>query len=91
MDPGWDTTPQHADGVYLAAGERDGVLEFTAVDAHGDVLWAAQRPASCTRFAVTTDAQGRAGRGPKPGNVSNAGASECVQGSSEACICRRSR
>lgn len=60
VDPGWDTTHQYADGVYLAAGERDSVLEFTAVDVHGDVLWAAQRPASCSGFAVTTDAQGRA-------------------------------
>lgn len=60
VDPGWDITPQYADGVYLAAGERDGVLEFTAVDVHGDVLWAAQRPASCTGFVVTTDAHGRA-------------------------------
>lgn len=60
VDPGWDITPQYADGVYLAAGERDGVLEFTAVDVYGDVLWAAQRPASCTGFVVTTDAHGRA-------------------------------
>ncbi len=41
VDPGWTSTPQYADGVYLAAGERDGVLEFTAVDVYGDVLWAA--------------------------------------------------
>lgn len=60
VDPGWDTAAQYAEGVYLAAGERDGVLEFTAVDVHGEVLWAAQRPASCTGFAVTTDAHGRA-------------------------------
>lgn len=60
VDPGWEIAPQYADGVYLSAGERDGVLEFTAVDVHGDVLWAAQRPASCTGFAVTTDQQGRA-------------------------------
>lgn len=60
VDPGWDTAAQYADGVYVAAGERDGVLEFTAVDVHGEVLWAAQRPASCTGFAVTIDAHGRA-------------------------------
>lgn len=59
-DPQWDTAPQYAEGVYLAAGERDGVLEFTAVDVHGEVLWATQRPASCTWFAVTIDAHGRA-------------------------------
>lgn len=60
LDPGWDTDAQYADGVYLAAGEHDGVLEFTSVDVHGRVLWAVQRPASCTGFAVTTDADGRA-------------------------------
>ncbi|UNX54988.1 PQQ-like beta-propeller repeat protein [Georgenia sp. TF02-10] len=60
MDPGWDVAAQYADGVYLAPGERDGMLEFTAVDVHGDVLWAVQRPASCTGFAVTIDADGRA-------------------------------
>lgn len=60
VDPGWEIAPQYADGVYVSAGERDGVLEFTAVDVHGETLWAAQRPASCTGFAVTTDEQGRA-------------------------------
>lgn len=60
VDPGWDTTAQFADGAYLGAGERDGALEFTMVDIYGDVLWSAQRPANCTGFAVTTDAQGRA-------------------------------
>ncbi|MCT1548994.1 hypothetical protein [Brevibacterium casei] len=60
LDPDWATEPKYADGVYLAAGEREGLLEFTAVSVHGEVLWAAQRPASCTGFAVTTDDQGRA-------------------------------
>lgn len=59
VDPGWVITPQYADGVYLAAGERDELLEFTAVDIEGDVLWAVQRPASCSGFAVTTDSLGR--------------------------------
>lgn len=58
--PGWHTAPQHADGVYLAAAERAGVLEFTAVDVHGTPLWAVQRPASCTGFVVTAGVDGRA-------------------------------
>lgn len=78
VDPGWDTAAQFADGVYLGAGERDGVLEFTAVDIYGDVLWSARRPANCTGFAVTTDAQGRALAilgDAQAGDDANAGAS----------------
>lgn len=59
VDPGWETTVRYADGVYLSAGERDGALEFTALDIHGDVLWAAQRPISCTGFTLSTDSTGR--------------------------------
>lgn len=60
VTPEWEITPHYADGVYLAAGEHDGVLEFTAVDLTGEALWSAQRPLSCSGFALTTDAQGRA-------------------------------
>lgn len=60
VDPGWDGEPQHADGIYLGPGERDGLVEFTAVGVHGDVLWAVQRPAGHEGFALTTDDQGRA-------------------------------
>lgn len=60
VDPGWVTEPQFADGVYLAARESAELLEFTAVDVHGDILWAAERPVSCTGFALTTDDRGRA-------------------------------
>ncbi|WP_460889445.1 outer membrane protein assembly factor BamB family protein [Promicromonospora xylanilytica] len=60
VDPDWDTTPQYADGVFLAGGERDGMLEFTAVDLQGDVLWAAQRPISCAGFTLSTGADGQA-------------------------------
>lgn len=60
VDPGWDGEPQHADGIYLGPGERDGVVEFTAVDIHGEVLWAVQRPAGHEGFALTTDDQDRA-------------------------------
>jgi len=62
VDPGWDTLPQHADGVFLAPGEdEDGqALTFTAVDEEGTILWTAQRPLSCSGFTLTTDADGRA-------------------------------
>jgi hypothetical protein len=59
LEPGWQSTPLHADGVYLGAAERKGVLEFTAVDDNGEFLWAVQRPLSCSGFAVTTDSDGR--------------------------------
>ena len=60
VDPGWDLTPQYADNVHLAAGEHDGVVDFTAVDAHGEPLWAVQRPAGHEGFSVTTDGTGQA-------------------------------
>lgn len=59
VDPGWVTEVQYRDGVYLAAIERGGVLEYTAVDMEGTVLWAVERPASCTGFVVTADEDGR--------------------------------
>jgi len=58
VDPGWVTEVQYRDGVYLAAIERDGVLEYTAVDEGGTVLWAVERPASCTGFVVTANEDG---------------------------------
>ena len=60
VDPGWGSAAQYADDVFIAARERDGVLEFTAVDIYGDVLWSAQRPISCTGFTITSDSAGRA-------------------------------
>src|SRR5690606_134129 len=62
VDPGWDTLPQHADGVFLAPSEdEDGqALTFTAVDEEGTILWTAQRPLSSSDFTLTTDADGRA-------------------------------
>ncbi len=60
VDPGWDLPVQYADGVYLSAVTADGILEFTAVDIHGNVLWSAQRPAGNSEFALTTDDQDRA-------------------------------
>lgn len=53
-DPGWDSPPRTADGVFLAPGETDGVLTFSAVDASGTILWQAERPVSCTGFTITS-------------------------------------
>lgn len=54
VDPQWDTPPQVHDDVFLAPGEEDGKLIFSAVDADGTLLWTAERPLSCSGFAVTT-------------------------------------
>jgi len=61
VDPGWDTMPQQLDGIFLGATrQEDGVLEYTAVNQHGDALWAVERPSVHPGFALTHDAQGRA-------------------------------
>ncbi|MCH8571536.1 hypothetical protein LSI54_09250 [Nesterenkonia sp. AY15] len=54
VDPQWDTPPQVHDGVFLAPGEQDGRLVFSAVSADGTVLWTAERPLSCSGFALTS-------------------------------------
>ncbi|WFP16292.1 hypothetical protein [Citricoccus muralis] len=58
VDPHWDTPPQVHDDVFLAPGEQDGKLVFSAVDADGTVLWTAERPLSCSGFALSS-ADGR--------------------------------
>lgn len=55
----WDVLPQEREGTFLAPQERDGALDFTAVDAEGTVLWMAQRPASCAGFTLTTTSGGQ--------------------------------
>lgn len=60
IDPAWVTPVEYADGVFLGAREHDGDLIFVAVDRSGDVLWTRNRPASCSGFAITRDASGRA-------------------------------
>lgn len=59
-DPGWVTEPQELDGVFMAARQIDNALEFSAVDSSGRVLWSAERPVSCTGFALARTANGRA-------------------------------
>jgi len=54
VDPGWQTPPQYADGVFLSAEHTGDVLTFRAVDTTGTVLWEADRPLSCTGFTLTS-------------------------------------
>lgn len=54
LDPGWQTPPAYADGVFLSASDHENVLTFTAADDTGQVLWQAERPLSCTGFTLTT-------------------------------------
>ncbi len=56
--PGWDDVPRFADGVFFGLGDAGGVLEFTAVDAHGTELWTVQRPASCSGYVLATTGEG---------------------------------
>ena len=60
VDPGWDIAPQELDGVFIAPREQGDRLEFVAVDASGAVLWIADRPLTCTGYALTTTSDGRA-------------------------------
>lgn len=56
VDPGWDQPPLELDGYFLgfAMPQGDeGVLQYTATDSQGEILWRAGRPASCTGFALT--------------------------------------
>ena len=60
LQPGWDLPPQELDGVFVGQhlGES-GWLEFTAVDEDGKVLWLAERPPSCTGYALARTEDGR--------------------------------
>lgn len=58
LDPGWDTEAQYSDGVFLGATDHGDHLEYTAVDLHGEVLWAAERPSGSTGFSIRNDSQG---------------------------------
>lgn len=58
VDPGWDLPVQFADDVYLSASAAEETLTFSAVDSSGTVLWTAERPVSCTGFAISRDGEG---------------------------------
>lgn len=60
LDPGWDTEVLYADGVFLGAIDHGDRLEYTAVDVHGEVLWAAERPSGSTDFSLRTHNDGSA-------------------------------
>src|SRR5699024_4644138 len=48
------TKPKHSNDIFLAADDADGILTYRAVDSSGMVLWEAERPQSCTGFALTS-------------------------------------
>lgn len=52
------STWHYAGGVYLSAREIDSHLQFMAVSETGDLLWVADRPATCTGFAVSVGPYG---------------------------------
>lgn len=54
VDPQWATKPKHSNDIFLAADDADGILTYRAVDSSGMVLWEAERPQSCTGFALTS-------------------------------------
>lgn len=57
VDPQWATKPKHSNDIFLAADDADGILTYRAVDSSGTVLWEAERPQSCTGFALTSVAE----------------------------------
>ena len=60
VDPGWTSAPRERDGIFLGCAEEGDRLRFIAVDQDGTLLWEAQRPLSCTGFALTAGTDGRA-------------------------------
>lgn len=56
--PGWSEVPQERGGVFLgiaAPDDDNAALRFIAADGAGTIRWEAQRPASCTGFALSGD------------------------------------
>lgn len=60
VDPGWTSAPLERDGIFLGYSEEEDRLRFIAADQDGTLLWEAQRPLSCTGFALSADSDGRA-------------------------------
>lgn len=57
----WDLPPRELDGVFVGQRMNDnGWLEFYAVDESGTILWVAERPPSCTGFALSRTSEGHA-------------------------------
>ncbi|MGY5764793.1 hypothetical protein ACXET9_06290 [Brachybacterium sp. DNPG3] len=59
VDPGWTAAPQQLDGILAGFREQDDRLLFLVVDQDGTILWEADRPLSCTGFALTRGADDR--------------------------------
>lgn len=58
VDPGWEVTPQQLGEIFMAPVDAGGYLEFTAIDATGQALWAVERPLACAGFTLTTGPNG---------------------------------
>lgn len=54
VDPGWEVAPQQLGEIFMAPVDAGGYLEFTAIDASGQALWALERPLACAGFTLTT-------------------------------------
>lgn len=60
LDPGWDQVPKELDGLLLGLVHPDDgePLRFVAAREDGTLLWEAERPPSCTGYALS-DVDGR--------------------------------
>lgn len=61
VDPGWDDVPLERDGLFLGihASRSQHTLRFVAVDSTGTIRWRAERPPTCSGYALS-----RAGNTP---------------------------
>jgi outer membrane protein assembly factor BamB len=56
VDPGWDQRPAELDGLFLGLDIPDTAghpVRYVATDSQGTVLWTAERPPTCTGFALS--------------------------------------
>lgn len=60
VDPGWTATPLERDGIFLGYADDEDRLRFRATAQDGTRLWEAQRPLSCTGYALSATSEGTA-------------------------------
>lgn len=82
--PGWDDLPRYAGGVFLGLEDAGGVLEFTAVDAHGRQLWRTQRPASCSGYVLASAGGGGAAAEAAPAGDGAGGGDAGAEGAPDS-------
>lgn len=59
VKPGWTAPALQLDGMFLGYGEQDHALRYVAMGQDGTTLWTAQRPLSCTGFALSRTSEDR--------------------------------